>query len=60
MESVSRELTVSEGLPCIKFKAKNKTGSNFYGKLIIKGIKGAWQYGRQRQGYNYYGDGVNS
>jgi len=37
-ESVNRELTSMAGLPALKFKAKNKTGSNFYGKLVIKGI----------------------
>jgi uncharacterized protein YbaP (TraB family) len=38
MQSITRQITTSQGLPCIKFSGKNKTGSNFYGKLVIKGI----------------------
>ncbi|MEO6303273.1 MAG: TraB/GumN family protein [Bacteroidia bacterium] len=37
-ENISREITKEQNLPCIKFKAKNKVGSNFYGKLFIKGV----------------------
>jgi len=37
-ENVSRELTEDLGFPCIKIKAKNKQGSNFIGKLYIKGV----------------------
>src|SRR6185312_3709560 len=27
-----------QGLPCVRFSGKNTAGSNFYGKLFIKGI----------------------
>ncbi|MBL7921481.1 MAG: TraB/GumN family protein [Bacteroidia bacterium] len=37
-ENISRSLTKEQNLPCIKFLAKNKTGSCFYGKLFIKGV----------------------
>lgn len=37
-ENVSREIKKDQNLPCINFKAKNKNGSNFYGKLYIKGV----------------------
>ncbi|MDP3557825.1 MAG: TraB/GumN family protein [Bacteroidota bacterium] len=37
-ENISREIINEQNLPCIKFKAKNKVGHNFYGKLFIKGV----------------------
>ena len=32
------EAKSEQGFPCIRFKAKNTTGSNFYGKMYIKGV----------------------
>ena len=37
-ENISREIVTEQNVPCIKFKAKNKVGSNFYAKFYIKGI----------------------
>jgi uncharacterized protein YbaP (TraB family) len=37
-EAISSEYKADQGLPCIRFKAKNTMGSNFYGKLFIKGV----------------------
>jgi uncharacterized protein YbaP (TraB family) len=37
-ENITRVIVSEQNVPCIKFKAKNKLGSNFYGKLYIKGV----------------------
>ncbi|MBL7910957.1 MAG: TraB/GumN family protein [Bacteroidia bacterium] len=37
-EKITREIVREQNLPCVKFSAKNKMGSNFYGKLFIKGV----------------------
>lgn len=37
-ESVSYELTREQGLPCIRFSAKNQSGNRFSAKIYIKGV----------------------
>jgi uncharacterized protein YbaP (TraB family) len=37
-ESSFSEITREQGLPCARFKAKNKRGTNFYAKVFIKGV----------------------
>jgi uncharacterized protein YbaP (TraB family) len=37
-ESVTKNLTTSQGFPCAEISGRNKAGNYFYGKLYIKGI----------------------
>lgn len=37
-ESPSYVIKKEQGLPCINFNGKNKSGSSFYGKIFIKGV----------------------
>ena len=37
-EAITYETRKEQGFPCIRFNAKNKIGTNFYGKLYIKGV----------------------
>lgn len=37
-EAVVLETSKEQGFPCIRFKAENKQGMHFYGKLFIKGV----------------------